>query len=91
MSGAPSDSPLPPKRRGRIILARVTLGFGVFVILATLLGWYLLSGFGCEMNTSGCGRVRLDMSRDSLSIFLPALAVGALLVALGLRGSFKRR
>jgi len=90
VSDASGDSPLPPKRRGRIVLARVALGFGVFVILATLLGWYLLSGFGCEMNTSGCRRVRLDMSRDSLSIFLPALAVGALFVALGVRGSFKR-
>lgn len=91
MSDGPNQSPLPPKRRGGFILARATLGFGVFVILLTFLGWYLLSGFGCEMNTSGCRRVRLDMSRDSLSIFLPALAVGAFLVALGLRGSMKRR
>ncbi len=69
----------------------MVIGLGALVILATLLGWYLLSGFGCEMNTAGCKSVRLDMSRDSLSIFLPALAVGALLVALGLRGARRGR
>ncbi|MFA6964859.1 hypothetical protein [Bosea sp. (in: a-proteobacteria)] len=37
------------------------------------------------MNTSGCKTVRLDWSRDALSIFMPMLGVGALLVVLGLR------
>ena len=65
--------------------ARIILALGVVVFGLTLAAWYLLSGFGCEMNTSGCKTVRLDWSRDALSIFMPILGAGALLVVLGLR------
>ena len=64
---------------------RIILALGVVIIVLALAIWYLLSGFGCEMNTSGCKTVRLDWSRDALSIFMPILGVGALLVVLGLR------
>ncbi len=74
-----------PRGRGRSVLTLILIGLGVAVICVTMLGWWLLSGFGCEMNTAGCKRVRLDLSRDSLSIFLPMLALGGLLVAAGLR------
>ena len=74
-----------PRGSGRTVLTLILIGLGVAVICFTMLGWWLLSGFGCEMNTAGCKRVRLDLSRDSLSIFLPMLALGGLLVAAGLR------
>lgn len=64
---------------------RIILALGVVIVVLALAIWYLLSGFGCEMNTSGCKTVRLDWSRDALSIFMPMLGVGALLVVLGLR------
>lgn len=64
---------------------RIILAIGIVIIGLALATWYLLSGFGCEMNTSGCKTVRLDWSRDALSILMPMLGVGALLVVLGLR------
>ena len=64
--------------------ARLILALGVVVFGRTLAAWWLLSGFGCEMNTSGCKTVRLDWSRDALSLFLPILGVGALLMVTGL-------
>lgn len=63
---------------------RIILALGVVVFGLTLAAWWLLSGFGCEMNTSGCKTVRLDWSRDALSLFLPILGVGALLMVTGL-------
>ena len=63
---------------------RLILALGIVVIVLGLAAWYLLSGFGCEMNTSGCKTVRLDWSRDALSMFLPILGVGALLIVIGL-------
>ena len=71
--------------RARLTIPRIILvGLGVVVATLTLVAWWLLSGFGCEMNTSGCKSVRLDMSRDALSIFLPFLALGLLMIAGGL-------
>ena len=64
---------------------RIAQAFGALIILLTLTGWYLLSGFGCEMNTSGCKTVRLDWSWDTLSFVLPIIGVGALLIVLGSR------
>ena len=64
---------------------RIILALGVVVFGLTLAAWWLLSGFGCEMNTSGCKTVRLDWSRDALSVFLPILGAGALLSVIGLR------
>lgn len=66
-------------------MKRALIGIGGALILLTLIGWYLLSGFGCEMNTAGCQSVRLDMSRDALRLFLPPLAIGLVLVGIGLR------
>lgn len=66
-------------------MKRALIGIGGALILLTLTAWYLLSGFGCEMNTAGCRTVRLDGSRDALRLFLPPLAIGLVLVAIGLR------
>ncbi|MDP3407626.1 hypothetical protein [Bosea sp. (in: a-proteobacteria)] len=67
------------------------IGIGGALMLLTLIAWYLLSGFGCEMNTAGCRTVRLDMSRDALRLFLPPLAIGLVLVVIGLRRKPSRR
>ncbi len=74
--------------RARLTVPRIILvGLGVLVASLALAAWWLLSGFGCEMNTSGCRSVRLDLSRDSLSIFPPVIALGLLMIA----GGFYRR
>lgn len=72
-------------------MKRALIGIGGGLILLTLIAWYLLSGFGCEMNTAGCRTVRLDVSRDALRLFLPPLAIGLVLVAIGLRKKTLRR
>ena len=64
---------------------RIIFALGILVFGLTLAAWWLLSGFGCEMNTSGCKTVRLDWSRDALSVFLPILGAGALLIVIGVR------
>ncbi len=71
-------------------MKRALIGIGGALILMTLIAWYLLSGFGCEMNTAGCRTVRLDLSRDALRVFLPPLAIGLVLVGLGLRRKPRR-
>ena len=70
---------------------RVLLGLGIVLTLLTFVGWYLLSGFGCEMNTSGCRTVRLDWSRDALRLVLPPLCVGVCLIMFGIRKRVRRR
>lgn len=71
--------------RGRLTVARIAfIVLGVVVASLALVAWWLLIGFGCEMNTSGCKTVRLDMSRDSLSTFPPVIAIGLLMIAGGL-------
>jgi hypothetical protein len=72
-------------------MKRALIGIGGALMLLTLIAWYLLSGFGCEMNTAGCRTVRLDMSRDALRLFLPPLAIGLVLVGIGLRRKPSRR
>lgn len=72
-------------------MKRALIGIGGALMLLTLIAWYLLSGFGCEMNTAGCRTVRLDMSRDALRLFLPPLAIGLVLVVIGLRRKPSRR
>lgn len=62
---------------------RIILALGVLIIVLTFAAWYLLSGFGCEMNTSGCRTVRLDLGRDALRIFLPPIALSVALMAIG--------
>ncbi len=62
---------------------RILLFLGILIFGLTFVAWWLLSGFGCAMNTSGCRTVRLDWSRDALSLFLPILALGAILMAIG--------
>ena len=69
----------------RSVMRHILLWLGIGLIVLTLAAWYLLSGFGCEMNTSGCKTVRLDWSRDALVIFLPPLATGLALVMIGVR------
>jgi hypothetical protein len=66
------------------MLARFLWIFGSVVIVLTLVLWWLLSGFGCGMNTAGCGSVRLDLSPDALRLFLPGLGVGAVFIAAGI-------
>ncbi|CAN5367559.1 hypothetical protein BH10PSE8_BH10PSE8_12560 [soil metagenome] len=63
---------------------RIILALGVLVIGLTLAAWWLLSGFGCEMNTAGCRTVRLDWSWDMVSLFLPTFVIGTVLIATGL-------
>lgn len=69
----------------------ITFVFGLLVAVATMVAWWLLSGFGCEMNTAGCGRVRLDTHPDALRIFLPMLTVGMAMMAGGLWTRCRRR
>lgn len=64
---------------------RIILALGVVVFGLTLAAWWLLSGFGCEMNTAGCRTVRLDWSWDMVSLFLPTFVIGTALFAIGLR------
>jgi hypothetical protein len=71
--------------------AIITFGVGLLVVAATMGLWWLLSAFGCEMNTAGCSRVRLDTSPDALRIFLPMLGVGAATMAVGLWMRYRRR
>eukprot|EP01036_Dinobryon_divergens_P014338 gene14338-biopygen12720 len=49
-------------------MKRALIGIGGALILMTLIAWYLLSGFGCEMNTAGCRTVRLDFSSHALRL-----------------------
>jgi hypothetical protein len=60
---------------------RLILTLGIAIFGLTFVAWYLLSGFGCEMNTSGCKTVRLDWSWDALQFFLPTFVLGAFLIA----------
>ncbi len=62
---------------------RLILSLGILIVGLTLVAWWLLSGFGCEMNTSGCSVVRLDLGRDALRIFLPPIGLGVGLIVLG--------
>lgn len=64
---------------------------GLLVFVGTLVLWWLLSAFGCEMNTAGCSRVRLDTNADALRIFLPMLAVGVAMMTVGLWTRYRRR
>ncbi len=57
---------------------------GLLIFAGTLVAWWLLSGFGCAMNTAGCSSIRLDWSWDALRIFLPLLAIGVAMMAGGL-------
>lgn len=72
-------------------MKRALIGLGGALILLTLTAWYLVSGFGCEMNTSGCQTVRLDWSRDALRLVVPPMAIGLGLIAIGLRKKPLRR
>jgi hypothetical protein len=62
---------------------RLILSSGILIVGLVLVAWWLLSGFGCEMNTSGCSVVRLDLGQDALRIFLPPIGLGLVLGAIG--------
>ena len=56
---------------------------GVLLVAVTFAAWYLLTGFGCAMNTSGCDSFRLDLGRESLTIFVPFVVLGAAIAGFG--------
>jgi hypothetical protein len=68
--------------------ARLLVIFGLLIVVATVAVWWLLSGFGCAMNTSGCASFTPDLSSDALTIVLPPIVLG---IALGAFGIWKLR
>lgn len=71
---------------GAIVLFLVEL----FIFAGTLVLWSLLSGFGCAMNTAGCGSLMPDLTGEALRIFMPPLLIGLALMAGGLWKRYKR-
>lgn len=65
------------------MISRLCVGFGIAILAITFLAWWLLSGYGCEMNPGGCRTVRLNWSWDTVRLFLPGFALGGILVAFG--------
>ncbi|RGP36023.1 hypothetical protein [Pseudotabrizicola alkalilacus] len=60
---------------------------GVAIILVSIGGWWLLDGYGCAFNTSGCARLLPRLTREVVKVLTIPIGLGLLLIVLARRKS----